>query len=352
MLQQAVASANADTEDGRSVSVCFLIQHPDLPSSRVRVLDLLPELRRHGIAADVFSYPRTIYSKVQLFRQVRKYDVVVLQKKLPTWPDLVLLRHCAGKLYYDFDDAIYLKDSADGAARSRVRGRRFRQIVMAADRVIAGNRILADQARRWNAAVEILPSAVETRGIPVRQDNSSGGLTVIGWVGTAPNFQHLTAVGPVLRRVAERRSIEVRIVSNEAPELPGVPARFIRWQRTTENAEIAAFDIGIMPLRSTPFAAGKCGYKALQYMAAGVPAVVSDVGVNSEIVRHGTDGLVVSTCEGFFDALLELIDNPDKRRRMGRQARLRVEQEFSVATVAQRLAHALKTSSPAAARLQ
>ncbi|HID21077.1 MAG TPA: glycosyltransferase [Planctomycetaceae bacterium] len=284
-------------------------------------------------------------TKWRLFRRGRQYDAIVLQKKLPTWPDLVVLRQCAKRLYYDFDDAIYLKDSGNGAARSRVRGHRFRRIVAAADQVIAGNRILADHARRWNTQVDVIPSAVETRGIPLCRYDGSHRPTVIGWIGTAPNLPHLAAIGSALRRLADCRPIELRIVSSQPLHLPGVPTRFIRWDRESEAAEIAAFDIGVMPLRPTPFAAGKCGYKALKYMAAGVPAVVSDVGVNAEIVRHGTDGLVVPPCETFFEALLELIDDPDKRRRMGHQARLRVEEEFSVVAVAQRLANALKAAS-------
>ena len=325
--------------------VCFVIQDPALPSSRVRVLDLLPELHAHGLTAEVVPYPRKIRSRLRFFRACREFDAIVLQKKLVTWLDLSLLRRFAKRLLYDFDDAVYLRDTLDGDSYSRVRQRRFRNIVAAADRVIAGNRILAEQARRWNPEVNLVPSAVETRDIPVRRHGIPSERTVIGWVGSAPNLRHLAAVGPALRRLAACRPIELRVLGNRDPEIPDLPVKFIRWQRETEAAEISEFDIGIMPLVPTPFAEGKCGYKAIQYMAAGVPAVVSDVGVNADIVRDGCDGLVAPTCDAFFDALLQLIDDPARRDHMGQQARTRVEQEFSIVTVAARLATAVKQTT-------
>ncbi len=60
----------------------FLIQDWNLPSSRVRVLNLLGKLKDHGIEYDVIQYPKRLSHKIDLFKRIRKYDAIFLQKKL------------------------------------------------------------------------------------------------------------------------------------------------------------------------------------------------------------------------------------------------------------------------------
>lgn len=117
---------------------------------------------------------------------------------------------------------------------------------------------------------------------------------------------------------------------------------FIPWKLETQEWEIAQFDIGVMPLPDNKWTQGKCGYKALQYMAAAVPPVVMDVGANRDIVEHGKEGLVVSSIADFHKAMETLITNKGMRREMGLNARLRVENTFSVHVIAKQLADFLK----------
>ncbi len=126
--------------------------------------------------------------------------------------------------------------------------------------------------------------------------------------------------------------------------MDGVDVKFIPWRLDTQEAEIARFDIGIMPLPKTKWAEGKCGYKALQYMAQAVPPVVSDVGINSEIVEHGKEGFVARDLEDFYKYLKLLIENKELRRQMGLSARQKVERYYSVKVVSEMLADVLMSS--------
>lgn len=324
-------------------SVLFLIQGVTMPSSRVRVLNLLPELRQAGLAPEVQDYPaRQFSARLRAFRRCAKFDAVCVQKRLLTLSDAVLLRAFSRRLVFDFDDAVYLKHESLEQPRSGSREFKFRVTVRAADQVIAGNRILAEQARRFNRRVAIAPSAVETRDVPVQTHEPHAGPCVIGWVGGAINLPQLRLLQPVLWRLSGRYAIELRVVSSEPLDMPGVPIRNIRWSLETEAFEVARFDIGVMPLPKSPHAEGKCGYKALQYMAAGVPPVVSGVGINAEIVEHGREGLVVGAMEGFHDALARLIADREFRRDLGRAARQKAEEKYSVAVVGAQVARMLK----------
>jgi glycosyltransferase involved in cell wall biosynthesis len=85
-----------------------------------------------------------------------------------------------------------------------------------------------------------------------------------------------------------------------------------------------------MPLVDDPFQRGKCGFKLLQCMAAGLPTIGSPVGVNAEIVHEGRTGYLASTPEEWHEALRALTRSPELRASMGRAGRERCESDYSV----------------------
>ncbi len=324
------------------MKILFIILDANAASSRVRVLNLLPYFREKGIEFEVRPYPKGFVEKIKTFRALRRFDIVFLQKKMPSPFESLLLKKASRYLVFDFDDAIYLRHDANKEIESKSRELKFKAIAKQADLIIAGNRILASEAERFNKNVEIIPSAVETRGIPIKDwSHEAREGVIIGWIGGAVNLGHLRLVEPVLKRLAKEHPIELRIICSEGIEMEGVKVRFILWSLETQEAEIARFDIGIMPLPKTRHSEGKCGYKALQYMAAGVPPVVSDVGINSEIVEHGKEGFVARDMEEFYRYLKILIENKELRKEMGLRARQKVERYYSLSVVADRLSEVL-----------
>jgi len=328
------------------MKILFIILSNNAPSSRVRVLNLLPYLREKGIEFEVRPYPKGFVEKFKTFRSLRRFDIVFLQKKMPSPFESLLLKKASRYLVFDFDDAIYLKHDANKEIESKSRELKFKAIAKQADLIIAGNRILASEAGRFNRNVIIIPSAVPTLGIPLKDWSDEAGEVVIGWIGGAVNLGHLRLVEPVLKRLAKEYPIELRIICSEGIEMEGVKVRFIPWSIETQEAEIARFDIGIMPLPKTRHSEGKCGYKALQYMACGVPPVVSDVGINSEIVEHGKEGFVAGELEEFYRYLKILIENKEMRMEMGLRARQKVEKYYSLSVVADRLSDVLLSIKP------
>jgi glycosyltransferase involved in cell wall biosynthesis len=318
--------------------VLFLYQSERLPSSRIRVQNLLPEIRKAGIEAAAMAYPRTPWDKVSMLTSLRKYDVVYLQKKLLSPFEARWLRLSARRLIYDFDDAIYGRDDHAPTFECKTREARFRRIVRSADRVAAGNRVLAEHAGPYNRDVAIIPSAVETRGIPVHVYRREVKPFVIGWAGGKGNLHHLTLLESVLQRLSKEFDIQLKVLCDDSLAMSGVSVCHEPWSLANQEAVIATFDAGVMPLPRNPWTEGKCGYKALQYMAAAVPAVCSDVGSNRDLIRHGEEGFVLGSIEEFYPSLRTLIEDPELRREMGARARKRVEAEFSIEVVGRRVA--------------
>lgn len=325
-----------------SMSTLFIIQDEQMPSSRVRVLNLAPELRQAGIGVEWIKHNHSLRDKLALLKRCQAFDVVVLQKALVAPLELLFLRAVARKLIYDFDDAVYCRHDMNGTLESRARRMKFNGVVRWADLVVAGNRTLAARARGKARRVVVVPSAVETRGVLTNAHDRDSAPVIIGWVGGQVNLHHLEGLAPVLRTLSSELPIELRVLSSETVNLPGVNVRFVPWQLKSQEQEIARFDIGVMPLPANQHSEGKCGYKALQYMAAAVPPVVSDVGVNAEIVEHGRSGLVARTEGEFYEHLRSLALDRTLRQDLGNRARKRVEEHYSVELVGRQLADILK----------
>ena len=310
-------------------------------STRVRVSNLIPELEGSGFSTKTVPFPKTTRGKWSTLKLCTQVDVVFLQKRAPPLLYAQLLRFAAKKLVYDFDDAIYFRPNEPDDYRDRRRMLRFKNIVRKSDLVIAGNRILAEEVQNDTTHCKILPSAVETRNIPVKSYATHNPKFVIGWVGGKINLPCLEQLAPVFQELAKRHAIQVRVISSRPVDIPGVETRFIPWNEKTQELEIARFDVGVMPLYNYPHTRGKCAYKALQYMAAGVPPVVSDVGINSQVVEHGVCGFVVQELHDFEVFIEKLIMDRSLIRRMGEAAKVKVDEQFSIKHVGKALAEML-----------
>ncbi len=126
--------------------------------------------------------------------------------------------------------------------------------------------------------------------------------------------------------------------------IDGATVEALDWNANSEVADLSQIDIGVMPLPDDEWSRGKCGLKALQYMALGIPTVLSPVGVNREIARDGA-AVLASTDAEWHDALCRLVDDQSLRRRVGAAGRARVESDYSVDATLPRWEHALRVAA-------
>jgi glycosyltransferase involved in cell wall biosynthesis len=114
----------------------------------------------------------------------------------------------------------------------------------------------------------------------------------------------------------------------------GIPIDHEPWDERTEAAALCRGDIGIAPTPVDPWTLGKCGFKILQYMAAGLPVVASPVGANAQIVREGVTGFLANEPADWPRAIARLARDAELRARMGQAAREDVETQYSLARAA------------------
>jgi len=261
----------------------------------------------------------------------RRFDMVILEAELipylPHGLERVLM--CAVPHYVvDYDDAIFHNYDRHGRRSLRaLLHDKIDGVMHGAQAVIAGNGYLAERAHKAGARrVEIIPTVLDAdRYVP--RGSIQGAPPVIGWIGSPSTAVFLNQVAKPLARIAKSHGAQVTLIGSGPVTLQDVTPRIVSWNAQSEAAQIAAFDIGIMPLPDTPWARGKCGFKLLQYMAAGVPTVASPVGANCEIVVPQT-GILAETPQDWYAAFVDLIEAPQDAHRKGLAGRKRLLEHY------------------------
>lgn len=245
----------------------------------------------------------------------------------------IIARLLRKKVIFDFDDAIWLTDRQHESAWFRWLKWRSKVALIStwSYRVSCGNEYLASFARKFNQHVTVNPTTIDTSyHIPEKKVSEQ---VVIGWTGSRSTMGYLNDVKVPLEELMMRHPhVVIRIVSDQAPDWSHARIDFVPWSLETEIPTLQTFDIGIMPLRDDPWSLGKCGFKALQYMSLSIPAVVSPVGVNTEVVVDTITGYHCRGGQEWINRLDELIRDRDKRTAMGLAGRRRVEDLYSVAS--------------------
>jgi glycosyltransferase involved in cell wall biosynthesis len=257
----------------------------------------------------------------------------------PAWIEqLLALRR---PLVFDFDDAIYLADTSRANAWSRMLkpATKVATICRVARHVTVGNAFLAKFAADHAREVTVVPSTIDTDVYQI-QPRARNRVPVIGWTGSATTARYLTTLAPALRRLQEKREFELRVIGAKV-DIEGLAVRCLPWRAETEPDDLRALDVGLMPLPDDEWSRGKCGMKALQYMALGIPPVVSPVGANATIVRDGVNGFYARTEDEWIDRLALLLEDEPLRRSLGHEARRTVEESYSARAHVPRVARVL-----------
>jgi len=356
----------------------FLLDGETNASSKHRVLQYFPYLRKHGIQPRAIrpvpepAYQRlierggrTAMSKAVFYslffatrliavQSAEQADVVVIQRDLfPFGPPILerLLARRTARLVYDTDDATYLRPAFTPHTPFQ-RLRHFDKVadlVRRARWVSVASEPIAAWARHYNSNVSVLPMAVDLAEYDrARRPPGPADPVVLGWAGTAAGLRYLEALAPVLRQVAERYPIAVRVISGGYARvcLPDLPVEARPWRADSALEDLAGFDVGLVPLDDTPFERAKFPFKLLQYLALGVPSVSARVGLACKVVEHDRNGLLAGSPDEWVDAVSSLIESVALRKKLAKNGRETVSASYTI----ERVAPLLRDGLAAAAR--
>lgn len=280
--------------------------------------------------------------RFSLLGSLQQYNFIFIHREaMPLGPpffEWLISRIFQKKIIYDFDDAIWLTDKThENWLQQKVRWRsKVSSICQWSYKVSCGNSYLANYARLFNQQVIINPTTIDANqmGKSLHDvEKPVNSKITIGWTGSHSTLKYLEQIEVVLQQVEKKYSnVQFVVIADQKPILNLKSLKFIPWSRETEIRDLSMFDIGIMPLPNDEWSKGKCGFKALQYMAMSIPAVASPVGINIEIIDHGVNGFLCKSNEEWITALEKLIQDKNLRDRLGQNGRRRVVDHYSLAS--------------------
>lgn len=327
---------------------------PQAASHRVRLSQFQPGLAAAGIQLQIQSlldddYLRQRFAggrpswtgllaayrrRLQALQEAERFDLAFVYAELlpllPAWLERRLLRI---PTILDLDDAFFLKYRSGRLSMLRpLLGGKIDRLMAGASAITAGNRQLADVARRFNANVTLLPSVVDTEWLrpsqsqPFRTPDTP---FTVGWIGSPSTAPYLQLLVDPLQQLALERPVRLLVIGAPAPTINGVEVIEQPWRLEQEPALIQQFDVGVMPLPDTPWTRGKCAYKLIQCLSCGVPVVASPVGANMEVVPPSC-GLLADSSIEWLSAFRQLAFDPALRARLGAGGCRWVEQRYSL----------------------
>lgn len=351
----------------KKVKVLFLLPYPQhkAPSQRFRVDNLLHLLDdeqmvytirtfltmdtwqvlykggsavRKGLGI-VKGFLRRLYTT--LF-EVPQYDMVFIHREAaPLGPPLfewIIAKLWGKKIIYDFDDAIWIpKTSQANSIATKLKATwKVGKICKWAHVVTVGNDYLGSYAAKHlgQSSIVKIPTVVDTVNRYNCLKQHQEGVLTIGWTGSHSTLFYLDSILPVIRELQESLDFCFLVIADKKPALDLKNWKFIPWNEQTEIADLAKIDIGIMPLLPDEWSEGKCGFKLIQYMALGIPAVSSDVGVNNKIIDHKVNGFICHNDDDWKSGIVALYESAALRREFGAAAREKIVREYSITSIA------------------
>lgn len=333
------------------------------PGQRFRIEQWEPLLRERGVEIDYAPFENEELNSVlhQGGRMTRKLRLVAeafaqrftALNKVGEYEACYLFREAALlgpplferllakriPIVFDFDDAIFVsyRSPSNGYLSYLKFAGKAKTICRISAHVMVGNPYLADYAKQYNDNVTVIPTTIDTEKYSARSRADSATVPVIGWTGSFSTVQHLDTLRGALQKLARTEQFRLRVIGTPRYQLDGVAVEALPWRSETEIEDLEPIDVGIMPLPDDMWSKGKCGLKALQFMALGIPVVCSPVGVNTVIIQDGQNGFVPATEEEWIERLRDLLRSVELRNRIGQAGRATVEQTYSAKAQAPRV---------------
>ncbi|MEA2239242.1 MAG: hypothetical protein QOC81_3966 [Thermoanaerobaculia bacterium] len=353
----------------RRLRVLALASYPlEAASSRYRIVQFIAPLAERGIDVTFSPFLNArlfaalykpgkllsrlpalafrIVARIGALIQAMRADVIVVQREAmlfgPPVIEWIAARVLRRPLILDLDDATWIPYASPVYGRLATLLKwpsKTNRLVRWADAVTCGSPNIAAHVRSLGAAATVVPTTVDTRVFRPR-GSSDTGIPVVGWIGTHSTFPYLERLFPVFEKLRAEVPFRLMIAGSGRTriEIPGVEVDSIPWSLEREAADFQSLDMGLYPIAGDEWSAGKSGLKAVQYMASGVPFVMSPVGVCATMGVAGETHFAALTDDDWFGYLRRLLLDAGLRECMGARGRAFAEANYGIAMNADVLA--------------
>jgi len=231
------------------------------------------------------------------------------------------------RLVLDVDDWMWAPDYAPFKANytPEVLARLFDN-VRRAHVVTTPTEVIADYLLAYNPNVHVVPNTVPEwlleHTMPERERPT------IGYQGSPSHLRDWTTstAGGLARFLAEHDEwgLHFHGLDPDAFRVLGERVKHTPWSGSIDRYyRSISFDVGIGPLRPTPFNRAKSALRAVEYAALGIVAVLPDLEPYRGWVEDGVTGRLVHGYQTLRGVLTEVARDPEERAKMADRAHAR-----------------------------
>ena len=270
---------------------------------------------------DLFRLP--FYDGVYVFLWVTPFGFPIFERLFTAFNK---------KLIYDIDDMVFLGHVSEANKLIlKLKGKsKMIYLMKKAKHVITCTPTLDAFVRQHNQKTTDISSTINTDWYQPKSSYPKKEELILGWSGSHSTSKYLHLLDEVIKELLKKYSLKIKVIGDADFNMSEVNVNSIEWNSEDEVKELSEIDIGLYPLPDESWVLGKSGLKALQYMALGIPTVATSIGANSRVIKDGEDGFLVNTNEEWISALSKLIEDNQLREKIGKAARLKVENQFSI----------------------
>lgn len=233
----------------------------------------------------------------------------------------------------DSDDAMWCIDPENMAylywnstQPGRANWRHLDEAAALADLVTTTTDSLAKRYGKHGRA-EVLPNCVpgDMRDLLKSVRGELDPTPTVGWAGfTTTHPRDLTVCGDAVRNVQEDTGCLLRVVGDAAGAARDWDVPFVETVSPTDigmpyYTALTTLDVGLVPLRNTPFNRAKSYLKALEFAAVGVPVVASDTPA-MRLLAKTVPIILADTPNDWYQGIHRLIEDADFRKSRARWA--------------------------------
>lgn len=320
-------------------------------SSRVRGYWIIEALLSLGNRCST-EYHHSKAALVSFLIRIPFHDVIVFQKTYSRW-------HCLLLRWASLLNKTTLLDLDDAPSRtnSPVTLRNVEYMMRRVSIVTVGSRFLQDYASQFSKDVRLIPSSIRLSNYhPIDKKDKDTATICLGWIGNGAHYKQdlIEVLKAPLTRIAKETPFRFKVIGACSEEalyqafsgISGLQMDFvdtIEWSDPDAvSLALSDVNIGLYPLLLNDFNQYKCGFKALEYMAMGIPVISSDIAENREIIEQGVTGLFAKCEEEWVDSIRYLLTQKAKREEIGANGRCKVEAQYSIALSAKSILAAIQ----------
>jgi len=279
---------------------------------------------------------KILYASVSILKRILnvifipKCDLCIIEKELiPYFPPLLekFLKIKNIPFILDYDDAIFINYKKNKTINFLLKNK-ISSIIRMSEGVMAGSPYLFDYCKKYNDNSIFIPTSINFKKYDNITIPSSDKLS-IGWIGTPSTSNYIIQILPSLLKIINKYKCDVHLIGFDKniknKFLNNKNIKIIKWEYETELIELSKIDIGLMPLLNTDWCKGKCALKIIQYLALGIPVVVSPIGANKNIVNNGKNGFFAIDEKDWFNKISTLIEDKQQRILLGKNGKNQIK---------------------------